>query len=77
MDVLQAALGIAGRDHAEVARVERVPCLGDVGSDQRSTDQLAFELEAHEDMEMIRELVGADAVRRRRDRIRREVRVVD
>ncbi len=65
--VLQAALGIVGRDHAEGVLAGIVPGGGQIGHVQVALDQGPFQLKANENVQVVRDLVGLDAIEGRSD----------
>src|SRR5262249_4397142 len=67
--VLQTSLRVAWRRDAEVALVRLVPGGGHVGDAQIAGDQGNLQLEPNEDVQVVGDLVGADAVGARRDMI--------
>src|SRR5262249_37370464 len=67
--VLQTALRVAWRRDAEIALVGLVPGGGDVGDAQIAGDQGDLQLEPNEDVQVVGDLVGADAVGAWRDMI--------
>src|SRR5437868_359151 len=71
MNVLQDAVDDVLRLDAEVVAELRVEGLGQVGGRDGAREQLPLELEANDDVERVRDLVGLDADRARRNLVER------
>ena len=61
MNVLQRAFAVVGDVETKVRLEARVPCLRYVFDLERPFQQLVLQLEAEQDMHVVRDLVGLDA----------------
>ena len=77
MDVLQHALDDIRRLDPQVLAELRVERLGEVGRCHRACEHLPLQLEAQDDVERVRDLVGVNADHTRRDTVERAMELVE